>query len=45
MLALLPRVVLGAPSLEAPKARLDGALGSLGWWRATHSRWLGLDDL
>jgi len=24
----------GAPSLEALKARLDGALGSLSWWRA-----------
>ena len=22
----------GAPSLEARKARLDGALGSLSWW-------------
>ena len=24
----------GAPSLEAPKARLDGAPGSLSWWGA-----------
>ena len=24
----------GAPSLEALKARLDGALGSLSWWGA-----------
>jgi len=25
---------VGAPSLEVPKARLDGALGSLSWWGA-----------
>ena len=24
----------GAPSLEAHKAKLDGALGSLSWWEA-----------
>jgi len=31
----LPREVVGAPSLEAFKARLDVALGSLVWWLAT----------
>ena len=30
----LPREAVGAPSLEAVKARLDGALGSLSWWKA-----------
>ena len=28
----LPRDVVDAPSLEVFKARLDGALGSLGWY-------------
>jgi len=32
---------VGAPSLEAFGARLDGALGSLIWWVAT-SPWQGL---
>jgi len=27
----LPRVVMSAPSLELPSARMDGALGSLIW--------------
>jgi len=27
-----PRKALDAPSLEVFKARLDGALGSLGWY-------------
>ena len=31
----LPKVVVDAPSLEAFKARLDVALGSLVWWLAT----------
>ena len=31
----LPREVVDAPSLEAFKARLDVALGSLVWWLAT----------
>ena len=31
----LPREVVDAPSLEAFKARLDVALGSLAWWLAT----------
>ena len=30
----MPRAV-GAPSLEAFKTSLDGALGSLTWWLAT----------
>ena len=30
----LPREAVGAPSLEGPKARLDGALASLIWWGA-----------
>ena len=42
----LPREVVDAPSLEAFKARLDVALGSLAWWLATlHTvEWLKLDD-
>ena len=31
----LPKEVLDAPFLEAFKARLDVALGSLAWWLAT----------
>ena len=31
----LPKEAVGAPSLEAFKARLDVALGSLVWWLAT----------
>ena len=31
----LPREVVDAPSLEAFRARLDVALGSLVWWLAT----------
>jgi len=31
----LPKEALDAPSLEAFKARLDVALGSLVWWLAT----------
>jgi len=31
----LPKEAVGAPSLEAFKARLDAALGSLVWWLAT----------
>ena len=36
MLEQLPREAVDAPSMEVLKARLDGALGSLGWsetWR------------
>jgi len=29
----LPREVVDAPSLETFKARLDGALSTLGWWK------------
>jgi len=32
---MLPKEVVDAPSLEACKARLDVALGSLVWWLAT----------
>jgi len=32
---MLPKEVVDAPSLEAFKARLDVALGSLGWWLVT----------
>ena len=31
----LPKEVVDVPSLEAFKARLDVALGSLVWWLAT----------
>lgn len=31
----LPREAADAPSLEASKTRLDGAIGSLIWWVAT----------
>ena len=31
----LPKEAVNAPSLEAFKARLDVALGSLVWWLAT----------
>ena len=31
----LPKEAVDAPSLEALKARLDMALGSLVWWLAT----------
>jgi len=45
-LAQLPREVVGAPSLEVLKARLDGALGSLSWWgNRAHGRGLELGDL
>ena len=46
--ALAPRAreAVGAPSLEVLKARLDGALGSLSWWRhPAHRRGLELDGL
>jgi len=29
----LPREAVAAPSLAGLKARLDGALSSLGWWK------------
>jgi len=31
----LPKEAVDAPSLQASKARLDVALGSLGWWLGT----------
>jgi len=31
----LPKEAVDAPSLQAFKARLDVALGSLGWWLVT----------
>ena len=34
----LPREAVNAPSLEAFKVGLDGALGSLIWWVATSLR-------
>jgi len=34
VLKLIAQRSCGAPSLEVLKARLDGALGSLSWWRA-----------
>ena len=42
----LPKEVVGAPSLEAFKARLDVALGSLVWWLVTLHKagGLKLDD-
>jgi len=42
----LPKKAVDAPSLEAFKARLDVALGSLVWWLATLpiSGVLKLDD-
>jgi len=43
----LPREAVDAPSLEAFKARLDVALGSLVWWLVTlpTAGGLELDDL
>ena len=35
MLEQLPREAVDAPSLQAFKARLDVALGSLVWWLVT----------
>ena len=42
----LPKEAVDAPSLEALKARLDVALGSLVWWLATlpMAEKLTLDD-
>ena len=33
----LPREAVAAPSLAGFKARLDGALGTLGWWKGSLS--------
>jgi len=42
----LPREAVDAPSLEVFKAKLDGDLGSLSWWRAAvpmdgSGNWMG----
>jgi len=43
----LPREAVAAPSLAVSKARLDGALSSLVWWKVSLliARVLELDDL
>ena len=42
----LPREVVDAPSLERFKARLDGALSNLVWWKVSlpMAGEVGLDD-
>ena len=44
---MLPREVMAAPSLAVFKARLDGALSTLGWWKMSLPMAGGLepDDL
>ena len=39
----LPREAVAAPSLAVLKARLDGALSNLGWWKMSlaHGRGVG----
>jgi len=43
----LPREAVAAPSLAVFKARLDGALSTLGWWKVSLAMAGGLerDDL
>jgi len=43
----LPRAAVAAPSLSVLKARLDGALSNLGWWKVSLPMAGGLepDDL
>jgi len=43
----LPREAVAAPSLAVLKARLDGALSNLGWWKMSRLMAGGLepDDL
>ena len=45
----LPKEVVDASSLEAFKARLDGALGNLVWWGAANPwqgwGWMGFKTL
>jgi len=43
----LPRQVVAAPSLEVLRARLDGALSNMVWWKVSlPMAWgLELDDL
>jgi len=45
--ARLPREAVAAPSLAVFKARLDGALSNLGWWKMSllMARGLEPDDL
>jgi len=38
----LPREAVAAPSLAGFKARLDGALSTLGWWKVS---WLMAGEL
>jgi len=38
-MTLLPKESVGAPSLEVPRAALDGVLGSLMWWWWGSSPW------
>jgi len=38
----LPREAVDVPSLEALKAGLDGALGSLNWWEVALPMAVGL---
>jgi len=44
---MLPREAVAAPSLEVFKARLDGALSNLVWWKMSllMAEWLESDDL
>ena len=39
----LPRAAVDAPSLAVSKARLDGALSNLGWWKVSLSMAGGLE--
>jgi len=39
----LPREAVAAPSLVGFKARLDGTLSTLGWWKGSLSTAGGLD--
>jgi len=39
----LPREAVAAPSLAVFKARLDGALSNLGWWKVSQSMAGGLE--
>jgi len=43
----LPREAMAAPSLAVLKARLDGALSTVGWWKMSllMEGGLGPDDL
>jgi len=41
----LPREAVAAPSLAVLKARLDGALSTLGWWKMALPMAGGLEPL